>query len=517
VSNQFGPWATMIDVGGNPQLSSFWRRRLTMLVPASRARAVLSRRGRLWLAATAALMLLLPTVHFVLADEPAEKTPAAKKPPATKPEGNWVVAGVVATAAAVQFDDGPNAVFIPACVYGSLARGDVRKELKFTGKQEQELMSLSRDWRKRLMESAERIKKEGDKLGPAERAALTREYEGVRRQESMAARRQIEAILTAEQLTSLRCLFTGHNGLGILMAYEKLRKELGISDGQMQELTAIVVDYRSRASQMQRSAEAADEKILALVTPGQWQRLEQTVYAADKGAAEGLVYPSSELSELLREDVRKRLKLTDQQQAKIREIWDQSQAVFTVGGMWSAAETTDGKSAKENAGKLAAANRSYADLVKVDHDRLKAVLTAEQSAALGKIVVRREFLESLDMALFSGTADEGRRKFGLLGRIDISRRQWDDLTRFHEEREQIRRTFARDTGRNVLNVLSEQQQNKLLDVMEQGSLSGYDAYAGQPSTTGKSGSLNVVGRGVQTLPSAETKKPGDPANTEKKE
>ena len=44
MTNPYGPWATAIDAGRNPQLSSFWRQRLTMLVPASQTSPVLSRR-----------------------------------------------------------------------------------------------------------------------------------------------------------------------------------------------------------------------------------------------------------------------------------------------------------------------------------------------------------------------------------------------------------------------------------------------------------------------------------------
>jgi hypothetical protein len=61
MTNPYGPWATLIDAGGNPPLSAFWRRRLTMLVPASQTSPVLSRHNLLWLAMAAALMLFLPT------------------------------------------------------------------------------------------------------------------------------------------------------------------------------------------------------------------------------------------------------------------------------------------------------------------------------------------------------------------------------------------------------------------------------------------------------------------------
>ena len=60
---QYGPWATSIGACGNPQLSTFWRRRLTLLVSASQTSPALSRRNLFWLAAAAALLLLPPTLY----------------------------------------------------------------------------------------------------------------------------------------------------------------------------------------------------------------------------------------------------------------------------------------------------------------------------------------------------------------------------------------------------------------------------------------------------------------------
>lgn len=61
MNNSYGPWATSIDGGGSPQLSTFWRRRLTRLMPTSRTSPVLSRRSLAWLLAAGALVLVLPT------------------------------------------------------------------------------------------------------------------------------------------------------------------------------------------------------------------------------------------------------------------------------------------------------------------------------------------------------------------------------------------------------------------------------------------------------------------------
>ena len=78
MANKYGPWATLIDVGGNPQLSAFWKRRLKMLVPASRTSLVLSRRNLSQLAAAGILACLLPTVFFTTAAA-QEKKPADKQ------------------------------------------------------------------------------------------------------------------------------------------------------------------------------------------------------------------------------------------------------------------------------------------------------------------------------------------------------------------------------------------------------------------------------------------------------
>ena len=77
MANPFGPWATLIDAGPNPQLSAFWKRRLTMLLPASQTSPALSRRNLLWLGVTGILLIVLPTFHLTPAG--AEENKPAKK------------------------------------------------------------------------------------------------------------------------------------------------------------------------------------------------------------------------------------------------------------------------------------------------------------------------------------------------------------------------------------------------------------------------------------------------------
>jgi hypothetical protein len=77
MSNPYGPWATLIDAGSNPQLSAFWRRRLTMLVSVSQTSPVLSRRNLFWLVLAAVMIGMMPTVRSTaIATEP-KKTPVA--------------------------------------------------------------------------------------------------------------------------------------------------------------------------------------------------------------------------------------------------------------------------------------------------------------------------------------------------------------------------------------------------------------------------------------------------------
>jgi Tol biopolymer transport system component len=77
MSIQFGPWATSIVAGRNPQLSAFWRRRMTMLTDVSQTSPMLSRRNLLWLGAAGALGGALPTLRLATAEAEQER-PAAR-------------------------------------------------------------------------------------------------------------------------------------------------------------------------------------------------------------------------------------------------------------------------------------------------------------------------------------------------------------------------------------------------------------------------------------------------------
>jgi hypothetical protein len=79
MANPYGPWATAIDTGRNPQLSTFWRQRLTMLVPASQTSPVLTRRTLMLLCVAAVLLGLLPTLRPAPAVAKEDNPPDAEQ------------------------------------------------------------------------------------------------------------------------------------------------------------------------------------------------------------------------------------------------------------------------------------------------------------------------------------------------------------------------------------------------------------------------------------------------------
>jgi Tol biopolymer transport system component len=80
MSSQYGPWASSIDAGGNPELSTFWRRRLTRLASTSESSPVISRRSVLCLGAAGAAAVLLPTLRAATAEEQKPSANGQKSP-----------------------------------------------------------------------------------------------------------------------------------------------------------------------------------------------------------------------------------------------------------------------------------------------------------------------------------------------------------------------------------------------------------------------------------------------------
>ncbi len=244
MSNPYGPWATLIDVGRNPQLSAFWRRRLTLLVPTSMSSAVLSRGNLLGLAMAGVLLGLLPTLRLapVAAQEnPPSRETSPAKPPAeteqgglsksrvgvgvvTAPDANAVradsVGVVTVNANAAEGGNAPSteadrytvAILAPGNefsfpdldrslafgFYMPLSASRIRKELNLSGEQEAKLREIhakqvAEEQRQRPELQAKM--KEVDKLPPQEqtdkiRELLVQRLPSVRKQVERGAHRR---------------------------------------------------------------------------------------------------------------------------------------------------------------------------------------------------------------------------------------------------------------------------------------------------------------------------------------
>ena len=79
MSNSFGPWTIAMTMSSPQRLSTFWKRRLTMLLPVSRISPKLSRGAVLALTATGVLACLLPTLRLAPVQAQAEKAQADAK------------------------------------------------------------------------------------------------------------------------------------------------------------------------------------------------------------------------------------------------------------------------------------------------------------------------------------------------------------------------------------------------------------------------------------------------------
>ena len=127
MNHPYGPWATAIDAGRNPQLSAFWRQRLTMLVPTSETSPVLSRRNALLLVTAAVCLFLLPTFRPAPAD--AQQQAAADK---ARVEGTVMFGGMARSGIEVELilpgpiPDNPQRIKTTSDAAGRFVFPDVR-------------------------------------------------------------------------------------------------------------------------------------------------------------------------------------------------------------------------------------------------------------------------------------------------------------------------------------------------------------------------------------------------------
>jgi hypothetical protein len=509
MQNQYGPWTTSLSAGGNPQLSAFWRRRLTMLVPASRTPQSLSSRNVLWLTAAAVLMILLPTVRFAAAadegrsvetgndaavSETGEKPSSAKVPAGAKPRSSMYVGSVTMTGKA---EVSNWAAFIPVIVYGDLSSEGARKELKLTSDQEKQLRDICGRYSKWVTGEGKVMNKAMEKRSADERVAALRDYQMKVAQEQKAVRKQIDEVLTAEQLKALRTLVIGSRGVGRLLFEPRFCEKVGLSEEQKKELSSRLLEDDAAKAKQQRLNEALkenQEKSLALITPKQWDEIEKIV------GEDSPDYPGPELRELDNPNIKEKLALSPEQKRKAIAIFLDSDA--QIRKLSKLVDEVNGPNpAKDRAAKSAEVERHLMEMRKHDRDQIEAMLTKQQLAVFRRLFIRYEFLNSLRVSrLLQG---EGNEKAGILDRIHATAEQKKELRRLEDEADRLVRQFNRESGETAMRILSPQQQSRLFDELDRQPEP--DVLNVEPAPVGKGG-MSKVGMGSVVIFGAEVER-----------
>jgi hypothetical protein len=525
MANKFGPWATLIDAGGNPQLSAFWRRRLVMLVPASKTSPVLSRRNLSFLVAAGILACVLPTVFFTPAaaqeKKPAEKssqdngaTTAEKNPADAKPadeksqaeaksggrtaggsfsggttvgRGTLVISGATqnkaggtATIASVlpsndneARDDSEFPMFdspLSFDFYSPLGYERYLKELGLTTDQMNKLREISKKYRaeydRQQKDPAYRAKVAAiDKLPGKE---LTAKYMEMKKEEIKPIRKQIDQVLTAQQLTALKYIMLCEKSPMAWGLSERLTKVLGMTGEQLKALfennSNFPTDIYAKTKELQQEI---DEKRLSILSAAQREELErqagkrdyvQSAFFERKGF---ILTPSTgvallRLHDLYELDVNKAMALSGDQWDKINEIL-KSQPAQELYKLWGPKIEGKVDASTGNAEDLKKKNpeleRKTEELKRQLRDQIEKVFTPEQTETLKKIALQKAVLRLL-------------KNPQTLKDINASDQQIKELDRLREERTWIYKRLSHEAGKKIVDKLSPQQREKLVEELE---------------------------------------------------
>ncbi len=334
MATQYGPWATAINVGRNPQLSPFWRRRLTMLVPTSQTSPVLSRRHLLWLGVAGALMLLLPTLRATpaAADDKKPVTLGKKRPPLDPNEDCLSIA--------------------PSPFYANMKDSELVAKIGLTPEQRKQLDALAeKNWSDRMaadrkaLEKLQMASKDLQSMPKAKQEEIgkrlwpdyEREEKQRREQNKKYMRKTIEAMLTPQQLQKVKDLAYPEL-VFCTMQDAKAIKEIGASAEQKEAAHDLGVEALRRCRQV------VFDKVdpwLAVFNPEQQTKLKEVAQrridtqVATRNAGVGVVEMAGGFGaellvggedlipaypELASSLVRHRLRFSEEQETRLRNL-----------------------------------------------------------------------------------------------------------------------------------------------------------------------------------------------------
>jgi Spy/CpxP family protein refolding chaperone len=518
MTHPYGPWATLITAGQNPQLSAFWRRRLRMLVPVSQTSSKLSRRNVIALIIAAISLFLLPT--FRAAPIVAQQRPAASdgapltgdassRPAATvkesqsRPADDREAAERLWSARYTLVDGTPCYIppdmaifFMPFNLgqLGSLA------EFHLSDAQKENLRQICGEYMKQKHEAHVRAEKDGEKVSPREREARSKQM----RDDYLALDRtfgkRIDQVLTRDQQAAVKHAMLENEALVVLMGIVQdprgdERLQLHLSDPQRRQLAKL---FTKRAEQRAQDQLEYPDKLLEVLSPQQRAKLlegiddkaPQVHVAPFRDASSQVTYTAATLaaapdpfyfcfnspadawvdvycnSRLDDAATRKQLRLSDAQEAKLRAIHVAAEAsadrLFKTYELdYDALKRLPLKAQQEKRAayeaKLSEFRQKLTDFGNDTRRQIEAVFDAQQLAAMRRRIRISRALSAL--------MSRERKTRDALDATGLQREKLLDLA----EKQRDHNSFQRQTGAETLKILTPQQRQKLVDdIVQQG-------------------------------------------------
>jgi hypothetical protein len=484
MGNHFGPWASSIDVGGNPQLSAFWRQRLTRLAVVGRTSPRLSRGSVLWLLGAASLLLAVPTLRpaAVAADQPETA--------ATGRENDSVASGRALEGRAADDANGrrPNGSasepykFLPA--YPLLRDDSVRKEIRLTAEQERRLQEINATF---VRSAAFKNTSAMAKLATEKREEAIRKTQAELRREAEEVRSQIEQLLTADQLKTLRQRIVESEAF-VFLRQPDLRDKLRFTAEQGKVFDRLQAEIEDMVWQAEWKGA---EEIVGVLTPEQRKVLDLEPRVQESATFSGPHFTPYVFLRMAA--VQRMIGLDSRQQETLRAIaakYDSSTAELWP-KLRKMGDSAESKSVQEKVLDLGRQMRKEVD----------SFLTPEQLALLKRI--------GADMTLAATLILDDKRTVG------VGREQREKIHQLHERQSRAMRlvsTNVREANRKMLMALTAPQRDALQEEVEHLHHwlvpFAYASLSAIMNCGDRSGSVTIVVVGAKDAPNSAEKDAG---------
>jgi hypothetical protein len=367
--------------------------------------------------------------------------------------------------------------------YGPLIYAQTRRELGLSGEQETRLREIKDQYlaeqSRRRQANREKPPKPGNPT-EQQQVAMKKQFE-----EATSFRRQVDDVLSAEQLAKLKDIMLAEKATIRWMMQAQALEKLGLNNEQQNAFHQDQASLQRDGIEEQRRREREnDAQSLAVLTAQQCGQIEREVAAADAEQA-GVFGESCFMLDvsnknghvyypiLFKPDVLKELGLSTEQLQTLQDIISYSRAsreLYELDRPESMASAKAGPAtvsisssvanppaAKPHPGWIVASKPERQEqsekLEKELRDQIRAVFTPEQLAAFKKLSLRIAVARAL-------------RKPEALGDLHLTDQQKQSLLRLREDRAWIWPQLNRKVGEELLKRLTPQQRARLVEELD---------------------------------------------------